>query len=468
MTRLALAALAAALLLAAPAQAGWTPTGALDAAATDHARSAVGTDLGGVPYVVWTEGSEAASQVRVARFADGAWQPVGGPLGSGLSIEPTVVASGGTVYAAWAERPRASAPFQIQVAKLVDGAWVPVASPSATDARDPSLADAGGVPHVAWTQPDAQNIEVVVARLEGAAWTPVGGLVNHSSRAAAADTSPLALIDPPDQWAGEEPELAVVAGVLHVAWTEQGEARVARLTGGAWREYGTGEPAVASGGVAQVDLAEVAGRPYVAWRQAEGRFAVRVAALGEGETWTSLGAVNPTGSADDPSLLSVGGKPWIAFERDDDVRVLRFDGTSWSEPSAGALDARNARTPSLFTVAGHPWAAWSDGWSSTAHDVRASRLAPDFLTTKVTAGATTATFVTQLRTFGLSYPFAFAYGPAGGELPLRTPATTATGDETSVAASVSGLSPRTAYEVQPTSIVAGPRTAFTTTKRNGR
>jgi hypothetical protein len=485
-----LAVLAAAVLalFAGPAAAGWRPPvdAALDADPAAHARSAVGTALAGVPYVAWTEGDERASQIRVARLgADGSWSAVGGSLNhaaGSLAIEPAIAAVGDTVYVAWAERATESSQFQVYVSRLAGTGFEPAGGSlnrsASVGARDPSIVDLAGTPYVAWAEPDAQNFEVVVARLDEAGWSAVGGLVNHSSRAAAA-AGLLAMFT--TQYSAEDPDLAVVGGVLHVAWSEQSdsgmELRVARLSDGVWREYGTEEAAVRSGtSPSQAELAAVGDVPFVAWREATGRFEVRAARLGDDGEWAGIGGgpVNPAGSAGDPSLLAVGGHLWLAVSQGGDVRVTRLDdaGTAWSEPVAAPLDrtpTNGVGAPSLFSSDGIPWVAWSEGVLSTRHDVRASRLVPDFLSTEVTTTAKSATFVSRLRTYGITYLAGFAWGRAGAGLPERTALVTAGGEETTIAATVTGLSRKTSYEVQPLALAGsdtrGEIVPFTTPKK---
>jgi hypothetical protein len=504
-------AVAAALALPAAASAAWQQPvrAALDADPAADARTPAAAVLDGVPYVAWSEGSGSSYDVRVARLsADGtAWTPVGGPLdrdGAGSwSIEPAIAAVGGTLYVAWAER-RANTttfPFQVHVSRLAaDGTWQPAGDPPDTaEERSPSLAGFGGTPHLAYTSPDAQNIEVRVAALRDGAWTPVGGLVNHSSRAAAAAAgSPLSLVSPPPQEGGYEPDLAVVDGVLHVGWLEgpqtSPDVRVARLRDGAWAEYGDGASAVnaATGSSASdLDLAAIGRVPFAAWREPDGRnFEVRVARVGGGGAWEEVpgGAspVNrsPTANAAGPALLEAGGAAWLAWtERDgvnDELRVARLNAsaTAWEEPVGGASPVNHVATsdasdPVLLASGGIPWVTWAEGVAAR-DDVRVSRLAPDFLGTEVAAGATSATVATTLRAFGLAYPVRLAYGPAGAPPTASVHAGVAEGEQDTVTALLDGLAPRTSYEVRPLASagagapVAGPATAFTTTKRNGK
>jgi hypothetical protein len=465
MRRLLLAA-ALAACAAAPAEAGWNaPGGALDADPAADARTPALAVAGGEPITAWVEGAAPDTRIRVTG---------GHVLGTAgrWAIEPDAAVIGGVLHVAWSERD-SDGTYDVRVAALREEAFVPVGAPidlvAGSDARDPSLADAGGEPHVAWTEGDSQNLEVRVARFDGTGWRSVGGLVNASSRAAAA--APLAALAPAQE-NGQDPDLAVVGGVLHVAWDEGGAARVARLSAdrGSWSDVGGG-PANASGSAAQVSLAAVGGEPHLAWRSAEGRFVVR-AARAAGGTWVPLGEV---GAGGEPSLAVDAGTAWIAWVAGDGVRVARLSGSAWTQPQDVRLNRQSvARGPSLDFVSGIPFVAFSEGLTTSAGDVRVARLEPDVLATEVTATATGATLLARVRAYGLRYPVAFAYGAAGTGLPLRSASGVADGEEDEVVAVIGGLAPRTAYEAQAVATagagpeVRGPVVAFTTPKRNGK
>jgi hypothetical protein len=159
--------------------------------------------------------------------------------------------------------------------------------------------------------------------------------------------------------------------------------------------------------------------------------------------------------------------------------VARLDSTAtgWTEPVAGALNevaGTRAAGPQLLAVGGVPAVGWAEGHAGGRSDVKLARLEPEVLGTQVTPTATSATVTTRLRTFGLSPSVWFAYGPAGSPLDRLTQPAAASGPEASVAATLTGLTPRTAYHVQPVvssaigADLAGPVVDFSTTKKNGR
>jgi hypothetical protein len=192
-----------------------------------------------------------------------------------------------------------------------------------------------------------------------------------------------------------------------------------------------------------------------------------------------VGGLVNSRSAGQPTLLALGDTPWLGWVEAGELRVARLSaaGTAWQQPASVALNAvrgAEAAEPALFAAGGIPFAAWSEGYAGGRRDVRVARLEPDFLGTSVAPSATGATVISRLQAHGLSYPVSFAYGPAGSALAARTAPVNASGGEVDVTAVISGLQPRTSYEVRP--VVAagagagllGPVVGFTTTKRNGR
>src|SRR4051812_13336621 len=133
----------------------------------------------------------AAALVVLPSAAHGAWhQPVGGtsPINqdpSGGANEPAFAGVGGTPYVAWAEND--SSQYDVRVSRLNDAgtAWsqvtaAPLDRDSSHDAFEPSIADVGGVPYVAWTESGGPHDQERVSRLNSAAtgWDVVGGQIN--------------------------------------------------------------------------------------------------------------------------------------------------------------------------------------------------------------------------------------------------------------------------------------------------
>src|SRR4051812_7155 len=195
---------------------------------------------------------------------------------------------------------------------------------------------------------------------------------------------------------GRDQSLAAVAGVPYVAWAEGKvggfAVRVRRLnsSGTGWEDVGGG--LVSSPGTPTADhpsIADVGGVPYTAWREYDGRYHhIRVSRLDAAATgWEAVGG--PIGhatnhSANDPSLASVGGVPYVAWRESDgtnlELRVSRMNssGTGWDEVGSGAnpinhAPDRDARMPSLADVGGVPYVAWYER-DATAQRIRVSRV----------------------------------------------------------------------------------------------
>lgn len=468
----ALAALIAALTAPA-AQAEWNQLGGpLNTVAAPDAAAPATAVLDGTLYAVWTEGPQSTADVRVARLgAGGAWELVGGPLdreADSWSIEPSIAAVGGALYVSWSERGPRESVFTVHVARLGSDGFESLANPGNTtsDTRDSSLAAVGGELFVAFTEPGSEVREVRVKQLVDGEWVAAGGLVNRSSREAAAATLTESLVSPPAQRNGADPELADVGGTPHVAWSEAGGVHVARLDGAEWVDVEG--PLGANAG--QPDLVALGSTPFVAWRESDGE--VRAARLAGGGWQEPTGAaVNTASSGRPPAIAAIGGDLWLAWEQGGQLRAARLSdaGTKWSQPAAG-LGA--GRDPALVDVGGIPHLGWVGGFAVNQRSVNVSRLEPELLSVAATPEIEGATLSATVRTYGLSYPVAFAYGAEGEGLPLRTEWTDVSGDEVEVTASVSGLDRRTVYEVMPVARagqaapeVEGPLTTFETPKK---
>ncbi len=322
-----------------------------------------------------------AGTLPVPTVAHAAWQEiVGGPSPinhspTGYPNNPGIADVGGKLYVAWDEYEGAD--LDVHVATLDDTGtqWVEVGGPldhtAGANAFGPSIASIGGVPWVAWTEEDGTSDKVRVARLNdtGTGWTEVvGGAnpVNHDATKSAG-----------------APGLAEVGGVPHIVWVEspeydQSQIRVSRLNaaGTAWTEVVGGTNPINQDPSAQAgapSLASIGGVPWVAWQEGYANPKIHVARLDDtGTAWTEVGSGpapishDPTKYADTPSLTGIGGVPWVAWREADDltfqIRVARLDdaGTGWTEVIGGEQPiAGSAENPSLSSIDGVPYVAFS-------------------------------------------------------------------------------------------------------------
>lgn len=287
------------------------------------------------------------------------------------------------------------------------GAWAqPVASPvnltplTASDRSDITVI--GGVPHVAWTEPDGANTEVHVARIsaDGSVWERVGEALVPSSpinRDALRNASGASLAD--------------VGGVPYVAWVETDgtnrEVRVARpnAAGNGWDKVG--EVLNPASPINQNDarnaddpaIVSIGGAPVVAWSEADGtNTEIRAARLNvAGTGWDKIAqasdAASPVNQNKDrdavsPTIADIGGQTYVAWaERDGgnfEIRAARpnAQGTAWEKVGQTISPAspinqnptRDAAGPSLANVNGTPYVAWHEA-DGTNNEVRVARLA---------------------------------------------------------------------------------------------
>jgi hypothetical protein len=464
-------------------------------------------NVGGVPYVGWEEHlGNPSEQVHVARLGGGgtAWDKLGATpayAAGDLAAYASVTGIGSVPWAAWAESDGGNQ--EIRVASYNGSTWSePGKDVSATSgginfsttkaATVPSLAAVGSVPYVAWLEsdttssPGTPNNELRVARLHTGTslpqtyweepWanvSPTYGGINESTEAHAGET-----------------DLASMAGVPYVAWTEydgtNSEVRVARLNGAAWQQPWT-NVSEASGGInesttqsaAEPDLASIGGVPYVAWTEidADG-WEVRVARL-NGTTWeqpwrdatSAYGGIkqSPAELGYGPSLASIGGVPYVAWSEGagkPQIRVARLNAATnaWEQvwtgvtgSYGGITDSPTATgmTPSLADIGGVPYVAWEESEGAAHNQTRVSRLEPEFLTQAAGPSTDSATLAAGIRTYGLPYAIGFQYGASALDSETSADPAPTGQDSVSISRQVTGLSPGTGYQFRPFA-TAGP------------
>ena len=412
--RLAAPAVAALLAVAsaAPALADWKDpvVGAspLNHTATKNVTTSDLTTIDGVPYVAWNEdttsGGGSSSTIRVARLAaDGtSWQEVAGGglnpisrLSSTSSENPSIAAVGGRPWVAWEEGLTASN-SEIRVARLnaAGTAWeeVPDAlrpvnhlreSPGGQAGTPTLLSDGGSRPYVSFSENDPGSgsmffgsdrdpAKVWVMRLDeaGTGWEQVGdGPVN-----------PLPGLD------AAFPRMTLVDGVPWVTYfqllsVDGGSPVIGVLVSrlgqdGSWEQVGDPVVAGSPGGFDDPTIATVGGRPYVAMsaQEADPNPRIRVYSLDDaGTAWTAVGTASPAdANAASPSLADIGGEPWVSWrQRSGGVSgvgtaALRDGawqsiGTPHRFGSSG--DVRDG--PVLADVNGIPWYSYAE-WDGTS------------------------------------------------------------------------------------------------------
>jgi Bacterial Ig domain len=387
-----LLALATAVSLASFHAAG----GSLNLDATKDAFHPRVADVGGVPYVAWEETNGTAVQVRVARFDGTSWVAVGGSLNVDATKSarlPSIADVGGVPYVAWGE-PNATAE-QVLVKRFDGTSWVAVGGSlnfDPTKAADrPRITTVGGVPYVAWEETNGTAVQVRAARFDGTSWVAVGGSLN---------------VDPTRD--ANFQSIANVGGVPYVAWREFDgtveQVRVKRFDGASWVAVGGSlnfDPTKTEGD--GPNIANVGGAPYVTWRETNGTaYQVRVKRF-DGASWVAVGGSLNFDPAKDaqlsPSIAGVGGVPYVTWGESNGTAVQagvkRFDGASWVAVG-GSLNfdpAKDGAGPYIANVGGAPYAAWPES-NGTASQIRVARdLAPSCSGESVAAAHDTATSI---------------------------------------------------------------------------
>lgn len=339
--------------------------------------NAVGPSLAtiaGVPYVAWVEDDGTNLEARVAKLngAGTGWTEIdaGSPANpinhdSGKSAGSVSLADvGGVPYLAWSEETGVNE-AQVWVDKLSGGSWTQVGGTSPLN-YDPDqqaggsvITAIGGVPYVAWVE-NYGNGQVHVAKLNGSGtgWAMLG-----------AGASPINRGDPQNAGLGAYgPDLIGVGGVPYVAWNEivpsaPLEVYVSRWSGTAWDPVGTGSDPVSGGGASPAygpALASIGGIPYVAESEYNNGQEIWVKRF-NGTAWDAVDAasnpINGTYGADglSPDLVASGGAPVVAWSQSEDtgqqIRVSTDDppisfssATYEASESAGTLDVNVQRS----------------------------------------------------------------------------------------------------------------------------
>lgn len=372
---------AAVFLLALPAtgRADWEAIGgSLNAINTpetlDYTQEM--TSVGGTPWVAWVEPSGPPpnpTRLRVASWNGTSWVQRGSDLNvdpAQSALEPSIANVGGVPYVAWVQQVSGGAdPQDLRVARwnAATSAWDLVGGPLEFGGSDafgnlPMIRDVGGEPHVLFVNVPsiAASGTLEVERWNGTAWVSVGGPVASNVGVDMVGRG----------------SLSGAGGDVYVAWTKQqtigGFVRnvlhVARFDGTDWVDAGSPAHAGATDGYL-ASLAEIDGDLGIAWLEvaANGKLELRVAV--RNGAWSDVGpAVDDDltlGFSDGPSLLEIDGIPHVAWGQDlpvGDLRVAQFAGGAWSlvgSPQRRDLTA-TAGQPSLADLGGYPAVAWRE------------------------------------------------------------------------------------------------------------
>ncbi len=379
----AVAALATGLPSTAMA-AGWVEPspGPLNVEQTNSAGFASVTDVGGVPYVAWSESTpdSARSYVFVTRLTGGTWDGVGGLIDQ-HGAAPEITTIGGVPYLAYGQTQTG----QVYVDRLNNGVWetiggAPLATPI-NDGRNQanwvSVAgdshDGEAHPFVAWDENGPGFLgRVYVSEFVRGAWrsTTPGGSLN---------------VDPND--VSGYPHLAEVNGTLWITWLEHFSGNgwtvvVKRFDGTQWVSAGSPQDGRIATDADAPSIADVGGVPFIAWDDVSGGTrAMHVARYDPNAVpnWVPIGG--PFGLVSSPpgvggyyresSITSVNGVPWVAWTDASGavrrVQVAQFAAGRW-ETVFGPLNSdptKSAGSPAIASAGGLPYVAFTQTTTNT-------------------------------------------------------------------------------------------------------
>ena len=372
--------------------------GALNHAPAANAASPRLALIGSVPYVTWVENDDTNYEVRVAKLnaAGDGWDEIDGgapanPINHNATEgagSPSLADIGGVPYVAWSEEVGTGLnQAQVWVDKLSGGAWTQVGGSSPLNydpneqANAPVMAAIGGAPYVAWSEGYGNGqMHVVTLNGDGTGWTQLGAgasPINHDPARGA-----------------YRPDLIGIGGVPYVAWNEEVtgnplEVYVSSWDGSAWNHVGSGSSPVSGGGASPAygpSLAAIGGVPYVAESEYNSRQEIFVKRFSGGSWGTVDAASTPINGAYDsdgltPELVASSGAPVVAWSQDEStsmqVRVSADDGplsfssaTYSASESAGTVNITVQRSGGAGQATVHY--ATSDGTAHQPGDYGAS------------------------------------------------------------------------------------------------
>jgi len=321
----------------------------------------------GTPYVAWFDSSGGDWEIYLRRWNGSSWEVVGSGSASGGGVSDNAggsynpslaIAPDGNVYLAWTDTTYGVG--QIYVLRWNGSSWQTVGSGSASGGGIsntasgswvPSLAIApDGMPWVAWEDYSSWNgiAEIYIRRWSGSSWETVGS--GSASGGGISNSS------------GEsyDPSLTIAPdGSAFVAWEDYNvtdkEIYVRRWNGSSWADAGSGS---ASGGGMSDNAGDsrfptLAAAPdgsvYIAWQdRSSGENEIYVLRW-DGSVWQEVGAGSASGRgvSDNaghswlPSLaLDSDGTPYVSWEDhggwNAEIFVRFWNGSSWATVGAGS------------------------------------------------------------------------------------------------------------------------------------
>jgi len=297
-------------------QSGWMLTGeSLNMDATHRAMDLTMSSNDKTPYVAWTEQNDKdVPQLYLKHRMGNHWIIDGGSLNldpTHRAVNPSLAVAGSVPYLAWSEA-NSLWVFQVYVKHLMEDGWQldegGSLNISATrDAIEPFLVLQASVPYLTWIELSEQNFyQVYVKRWNGSHWELVGGSLN---------------MEPTNH--ALNPSMAILGETPYVSWVEINSAGVSQLYVKNW----DGNSWVTDGGSLNMDSGHHALSPsmvrqgptlYIIWSElnADGISQIHVKHW-SGKEWESddqqLNSV-PTKNAIAPSLAASDTAVYVSWK----------------------------------------------------------------------------------------------------------------------------------------------------------
>jgi hypothetical protein len=165
-------------------------------------------------------------------------------------------------------------------------------------------------------------------------------------------------------------DITSLGGIPYVAWSESNgtndEVRVKQLTASGWAAIGGALNIDTGKSADNPSITSVGGVPYVAWEESNGTKSQIYVKQFMGGTWTAVGAsvnIDPAKDGAIPSIADVGGVPYVAYvEANTVIHVREFTGGAWTTVGTPInIDVtKQAFHPSITSIGGVPYIAWDE------------------------------------------------------------------------------------------------------------
>ncbi|WP_146762374.1 Ig-like domain-containing protein [Paenibacillus contaminans] len=324
-----------------------------------------------------------------ASAAASGWSNIDGNRADGINVNPNYKAQNtaiaewnGEVYVAWQERITADAnsKYQIRVKKYNGTGWVSVDgngpyglnADSSKVASQPTMAVYDDALYIAWTEMSTSSVgQIRVKKYDGLNWTSAEG---DSTVGINVDPSKNAMLA----------ALTVYKDELYAIWAEATQIRVKKYDGDKWTSIDGGGPnglnVNPNNGAGAPAMAVMGDALYAVWSEAPYNTAsqLRVKKY-DGKDWTVIDGgsglnIRSWCSAYNASLTVINNALYVAwgeptgglYSTDDQIRVKKFDGSTWSSIDGGGEQGINvnpgfrAWEVGLAAIDNELYAVWSE------------------------------------------------------------------------------------------------------------